>query len=175
MAAWLFDRKLNGGALHPTEAQFLDELYFLTDGEHWTNQTGWDRRRDRPEGCYGIQLNEHRRVSHVVLSGNNLRGPIPSLIGHCKYMRVLRLDFNDLVGEIPAAIGGDSTCFGCRELRVLGLSGNNLEGVVPDELLQCTKLEKFFLANNPLMSVEVLNHTQTLLKEFFMGRLRLVL
>ena len=58
---------------------------------------------------------------------------------------------------------------------MLGLSGNNLEGVVPDELLQCTKLEKFFLANNPLMSVEVLNHTQTRLKEFFMGRLRLVL
>ena len=55
------------------------------------------------------------------------------------------------------------------------LGGNNLEGVVPDELLQCTKLSKFFLANNPLMSVDVLNHTQTLLKQAFLGQLRLVL
>jgi len=173
LAAWLFENRLNGGALHPHEAQFLDELFWLTDGEHWNNNSGWDDRMSKPEGCFGVKIDEKQHLCAITLSGNNLRGTIPELIGHCKHLEVVRLDFNQLIGMVPSSIGGDAVCLGCKELRILGLAGNQIEGQLPKTLLRCHKLQKLFLANNPF--IEDINQVQLMFKAHFLGKLTLVM
>ena len=50
---YLCDHGLTCDGLNPFDAQFLEELYACTDGDHWTVNTGWDERFTHPTGCYG--------------------------------------------------------------------------------------------------------------------------
>ena len=71
---------------------FLTELYDLTSGEMWMNNTNWLRRDDNITLCnwYGITCSG-KWVEKIDLSGNGLGGPLPD-----KWERLPYLDSVDL-------------------------------------------------------------------------------
>jgi Leucine-rich repeat (LRR) protein len=68
------------------------------------------------------------------LDHNQLSGPIPSTIGHVRYLGTLALDHNQLTGPIPPGIGG------LTRLVELALAANQLMGPMPATLANLTNL-----------------------------------
>uniref|UniRef100_A0A0D9X6N3 Leucine-rich repeat-containing N-terminal plant-type domain-containing protein n=1 Tax=Leersia perrieri TaxID=77586 RepID=A0A0D9X6N3_9ORYZ len=111
-------------------------------------------------------------LGYVQLSRNLLSGEIPSAIGTMKNFSLLLLDGNRLSGRLPAEIGrlrlvslNISSNFISGEipseigymdsLESLDLSSNNFSGALPASLNQLTKLSKFNVSYNSLLSGNV--------------------
>lgn len=126
---------------HP-DFDMLMTLYNATNGENWTNQTGWDRavagvtcdpcRQDIK--WYGVSCT-NGRVSCIDLNGgadtcdplgiggNNLMGQLPQLTFDS--LKELRLNNNSLFGQLPDING-------MPELEILSLAFNQFMGSIPD-------------------------------------------
>ncbi|CAI9096710.1 OLC1v1032913C2 [Oldenlandia corymbosa var. corymbosa] len=78
------------------------------------------------------------------LSCNNLSGPIPSILGNLTFTEKLYLHGNKLTGSIPPELGNMS------KLHYLELNDNDLSGHIPSELGQLTELFDLNVANNHL-------------------------
>ena len=64
-------------------------------------------------------------LTSFYLSINRFSGEIPNNFVNCSYLNVLKLDQNQLIGEIPPELGIP----GC--IKTFGVSNNMLSGVVP--------------------------------------------
>lgn len=62
------------------------------------------------------------------LSGNSIKGNIPTSIGTISALQVLDLSYNELNGSIPESLGH------LTSLLILNLNGNRLSGRVPANL-----------------------------------------
>ena len=121
----------------------LVELYNATDGPNWTNATNW---------AYAVPLNEWHgvgtdpggRVIWLTLQDNNLRGPLPTVLGQLTNLESLRLSTNQLTGAIPPELGQ------LTNLSSLDLALNQLTGEIPSELVQFTNLSELNLLANQL-------------------------
>jgi Leucine-rich repeat (LRR) protein len=82
--------------------------------------------------------------SSLILSHNNLSGPILPGFGNLKGLMVLDLSANNLTGTIPCDLSGMAS------LEVLDLSHNNLTGVISACLTKLNFLSKFNVAYNNL-------------------------
>ncbi|XP_062183358.1 receptor kinase-like protein Xa21 isoform X2 [Phragmites australis] len=80
----------------------------------------------------------HRLQIHF-LSNNTLQGRIPSL-ANCSKLKELRLNNNQLAGQIPAYLP--------RTLQKLVLYSNNLSGTIPTSLANVTTLNQISLSSN---------------------------
>ena len=75
----------------------LVALYEATDGENWTNRTNW--LSDRPLAEWnGVSTNSDGRVTHLLLFGNGLNGPLPAQLANLTELEFLLLDGNRLTG-----------------------------------------------------------------------------
>ncbi|XAR56400.1 Non-specific serine/threonine protein kinase, partial [Bertholletia excelsa] len=83
-------------------------------------------------------------LTHLDLSKNNLKGPIPSSIGKLPHLSTLCLWSNQLFGPIPQEIGM------LKYLIDLKLGLNSLTGPIPTSLGELHNLTKFYLSNNQL-------------------------
>jgi Leucine-rich repeat (LRR) protein len=81
----------------------------------------------------------------LILSHNNLVGPILPGFGNLKGLMVLDLSVNNLTGTIPDDLSGMSS------LENLDLSHNDLTGVIPHSLTKLNFLSKFDVAYNNLI------------------------
>ncbi|WP_166404777.1 leucine-rich repeat domain-containing protein [Desulfonema ishimotonii] len=125
-----------------TECEALVELYNSTDGDNWTNKSGW--LTDPVVGnWYGITV-KSGHVRNIQLGSNNLTGTIPSAIGNFANAVDIYLGNNNLSGSIPVEIGNLSN------LETLYLDRNQLTGNVPEEIASLTNLESFAVYNNQL-------------------------
>ena len=90
----------------PTDKDALIALYCATDGDNWTNKTGW--LTDMPiHDWFGVwapagtvielDLNPNPNVS-----GNNLTGTIPPELGNLTSLTLLYLPENNLTEAIPS-------------------------------------------------------------------------
>ncbi|KAL3520062.1 hypothetical protein ACH5RR_018211 [Cinchona calisaya] len=86
----------------------------------------------------------HPNLTHVDLSGNQLKGKIPSSLNVMENLLILNLSSNLLDGEIPAGFG-DLT-----SLQNLSLSSNTLSGSIPDSLAAMPDLVHLDLGSNQL-------------------------
>lgn len=132
---------------HPDDITALNALYDATDGNNWTNKTGWKSGDPCDDGWYGIECSlpgENRRVIKLLLTNNNLTGNIPGQIGKLTGLLELYIDRNKLSGPIPTEIGDLSS------LKLLGIGGNNLSGSVPDSIGNLSNVETIYLVNNKL-------------------------
>ncbi|KAG0555018.1 hypothetical protein KC19_12G137300 [Ceratodon purpureus] len=84
------------------------------------------------------------RVTHLNLSGQGLRGPIPSTIGELVYLEGLDLANNNVSDPMPGEIGK------LVHLKVLNLSTNNFASPPPDALLKCNVLETLLMKENSI-------------------------
>lgn len=133
-----------------SEKNALLAFYNSTGGATWRNKTGWnfdnpvvDYFSGAAGGWYGIRLN-NGHVSEIILSANNLTGPIPSEIKDLPYLRRLDIDSNNLSGEIPKEIGD------LKVLYNLQISSNKLTGSIPVEIGNMPELLFAYLAANQL-------------------------
>ena len=144
----------------------LRALYLSTDGDNWTNNTGWltaaefDANPTIPAGTdvgtwYGVTTNADGCVtcidmdgvdncSQSLANGNNLIGNIPSELGWLTNLTHLYLRADQLSGNIPTTLGD------LVNLVELHLISNTLSGSIPLSLGNLVNLESLILQTNSL-------------------------
>ncbi|KAL7109227.1 hypothetical protein ACP275_06G162500 [Erythranthe tilingii] len=83
-------------------------------------------------------------LSTVRLSGNTIRGEIPTTIGRCSRLQNLWLFSNTLSGPLPTTIGN------LTMLQTLYLGDNSLRGIIPEEIRHLNNLLVLDMSNNRL-------------------------
>ena len=126
-----------------TETKALAALYNATNGANWTNNTNWLSNRPLNE-WHGIWTDSNGRVTHLILSDNQLSGGIPPELGDLTNLEWLGLSFNQLSGGIPPELGN------LTNLEGLDLWDNQLSGGIPPELGDLTNLQSLNLWDNQL-------------------------
>ena len=126
------------------ECEALESLFLNTNGNDWFNNNGW-LTTSTPCSWFGITCNEGKsNVTQIILSGNNLNGPIPIQLSNLSELIWLDLGANNLTGEIPRDLSN------LLNLRTLYLAGNNLTGPIPYQLGRLSNLELLYLNRNKL-------------------------
>ena len=138
-----------------TDRAALEAVYHAAGGDGWTHNTNW-LRDDEPLGeWYGVEVNEHGRVTGLRLGGwdetirdfigNGLSGSLTPKLGTLSHLRSLEIGGNrGLAGFIPPELGD------LANLDSLSLQNNSLTGLIPAALGQLTKLEGLSLSGNML-------------------------
>ncbi len=125
----------------------LSAFYVATNGDNWTNNTGWDIAMvptdEELSRWYGVGTRQGR-VIWLDLSENNLTGTLPAEWSGLSELETLELPSNSLSGPIPAELRQLS------KLESLGLSSNSLSGPIPAELGQLSLLQGLSLTSNLL-------------------------
>ena len=129
-------------AIPTTECNALVSLYYATDGDNWTDNTGWLDDTD-PDNWYGVNVSGGH-VYQIHLNNNGLNGTIPTSIGNFPNLIELFMRQNQLSGTIPPEIGNLSSLTG------LQLQTNDLTGSIPVELADATNFYSINLNSNDL-------------------------
>ncbi len=132
-----------------SEIDALIALYNSTNGDNWTNNSGWKNTDGsfnitNVDQWYGITLSEEGFVTNLQLYNNSLMGSIPLEIENLSKLVTLILNTNQLIGEIPIQIGNLSN------LKYLNLDFNQLSGSIPIELGNLVNLSELHLYANQL-------------------------
>lgn len=133
----------------------LRAFYLTTNGDNWTNKTGWATIRNNPTppanftftGIYGVTsavFNGRERVTKIELPANNLNGIFPTALSYIVNLETLTLNNNQISGSIPGEIGL------LLNLKKLNLSQNQLSGSIPSQLGNLVNLRELNLNNNQL-------------------------
>ena len=134
----------------------LRALYLSTNGDTWTDNTGWHdaafftANATAPLGTdlstwHGVSTDAGGCVTSLDLSNNNLTGFIAPEIGDLTDLTSLYLSYNQLSGDIPPSIGMLSNLITCW------LSDNQLMGYIPAEIGMLSNLVELYLNSNQLM------------------------
>ncbi len=142
-------------ALIPTgERAALIALYNSTDGDNWTDNSGWKEPPLDPDGFamrstentwHGITCDAgNTHVQSINLNSNQLAGPLPAELGNLENLQDLLLYSNELTGSIPPELGN------LANLSDLALYSNQLTGSIPPELGNLANLALLTLYSNQL-------------------------
>ena len=121
----------------------LIALYNATGGANWTNRTNWLSNSPISD-WHGVTTDDDGRVTELRLQQNNLSGQIPAALGNLSSLEVLLLWDNEITGPVPTWLSG------LTSLEVLGLGGNQLMGPIPSELGNLQNLRQMSLRENQL-------------------------
>ena len=147
--------------MHPDDLMALRALYTSTNGDSWTNKTGWDQiMSTTPVVCdlthiFGLTFSGNQ-VLQINLPGNNLSGNLPPEIGDFAALESLDLGneirsgmnfLNQITGSIPTEIGQLS------QLQILRLSANQLNGMIPRSISLLSNLYQLDLRNNQINDI----------------------
>lgn len=80
-------------------------LFNATNGTEWSNNTNWLASDTDLSEWYGITLDGEQRVSEIDLSGNLLKGTLPSEIANLSHLVSLKVSVNQLAGNLPPLEG----------------------------------------------------------------------
>ena len=147
-------RNYSASLITTTQRQALIAFYNSTNGDGWTNKSGWKTPPLYPDGFampgtegtwFGVSVNpETLAVTGITLVGNNLTGSIPAGLATLADLQVLNLFSNHLSGSIPVEMGN------LTSLSVLSFGYNQLSGSIPAELANLANLNDLELNNNQL-------------------------
>ncbi|CAN0469475.1 unnamed protein product [Ectocarpus sp. 8 AP-2014] len=76
----------------------LVALFRSTDGENWKTNSNWDTDAELATWA-GVEVNDEGRVVQLILSDNNLHGPIPEALGTLNELTHLSMSGNHLTGK----------------------------------------------------------------------------
>jgi len=151
----IFTISLDAYACQEDDYIALRALYMSTDGDNWSNNTGWLTAAEftanptLPAGTdftnwHGVTLDGNGCVNGLYLAFNQLSGAIPPDLGNLNNLNFLSLNFNQLSGSIPSELGD-------LNLITLGLSDNLLSGCYDSNLANlCTQLNPNFNTNSSI-------------------------
>ena len=139
-------------AIPATERAALIALYTNTDGDNWTDHSGWKTPPLADDGFSmpGTECTWHgvgcdmAAVTSLGFYSNELTGTIPAELGNLTNLTTLHLAGNQLTGTIPGSLGN------LTNLTGLYLYINQLTGTIPAELGNLTNLRYLVLWNNQL-------------------------
>ncbi|MHC5077133.1 MAG: leucine-rich repeat domain-containing protein [Planctomycetota bacterium] len=141
-------------AIPGVERDALIALFNDTDGDNWTDNSGWKEPPLEADGFamlgtentwYGITCDGgNTTVLRIIFNNNNLSGTIPAELGNLSNLNALSLSENQLTGSIPVELGN------LTNLAYLAIAVNQLTGNIPTELGNLTNLKYFYLNNNQL-------------------------
>ena len=133
-----------------TERAALIAFYDATNGNSWTDNSGWQTPPLHTDGFampgtegtwFGIGIDAGSlRVTSIDLSNNNLAGVIAPELGSLSSLNFLRLSSNPLGGTIPAEIGN------LGNLTSIFLDGTQVGGAIPPELGNLHSLTQLYLS-----------------------------
>jgi len=138
----------------------LRALYLSTNGDLWTNNTGWPTEAvflanpSMPLGTdintwYGVSVDADGILTRLVITAKNIDGPLPPEIGLFCRIEDLNLRNNQLSGSIPIELWDLTTL---TKLDLGTNNGNNeLIGTLPTQIGQLTNLLHLNLGNNEFM------------------------
>ena len=125
-------------AIPAVERQALIALYNSTNGDGWTNNSGWKTAPLYPDGFampgteggwYGLTVDPGtEKVTQIDLADNNLIGTLPAELGDLTGLTHLYLSHNSIGGSIPSTLGN------LTALREIHMSNNQLTGPIPAEI-----------------------------------------
>jgi Leucine-rich repeat (LRR) protein len=124
------------------ECETLVTFYNSTNGDNWTDNTGWNET-NTPCSWYGVTCSGGH-TSELALSSNGLTGSIPTELGNLSNLEKLSLDNNQLTSSIPTELGN------LNNLQYLWLHNNGLCGEIPVELKNLSNITNLKLDNNHL-------------------------
>ena len=127
-----------------TDRAALVALYNATGGADWTDNTNW-LSTEALSAWYGVTTDGNGRVTELDLDYNQLRGEIPAALGTLANLQTLVFYNNDLIGEIPAELGT------LANLQTLVFSSNALSGEIPAELGNLANLQTLSIYANYLI------------------------
>ncbi|XVF83988.1 hypothetical protein PTKIN_Ptkin16aG0538900 [Pterospermum kingtungense] len=87
----------------------------------------------------------HQRVTKLNLAALKLMGPISPSIGNLSFLRVLNLENNSFIQQLPQEIGH------LRRLEELYLERNSIGGEIPSNISNCSKLTHLYIGRNLLV------------------------
>lgn len=124
-------------AIPASERQVLLDIYNMTDGSNWLNNTGWSDPPGTECGWYGVMCNvAETNVLWIELPFNGLSGPLPSLTD-LSQLQLFDVSANGVSGTIPDLP---------VSLDTLNVSDTLIAGSIPD--LQALPNLRFFLARS---------------------------
>lgn len=138
------------------ERKALIAFYQSTNGDSWTNNSGWKTAPLYSDGFsmpgtentwFGVSVtgdNQQKNIAEINLPDNNLSGVIQKEIGNLSKLKVLQLISNHLSGNIPSELGKLSN------LEILDISNNQLTGSIPENLGMLGNLRYLCLNSNKL-------------------------
>ena len=113
---------------NPQDQKALEDFYLSTNGQQWTNNSGWMKGDPCQNGWYGIYCSSDGRVLELTLVYNLLSGSIPTSITDLTQLQVLMLYSNNIQGTIPAGL------FALSSLQTLDLDNNQIGGTLPSSI-----------------------------------------
>jgi len=122
-----------------TDSLILVDLYNATNGPNWI--ITWNLNQPMNE-WHGVTLNADGCVEQINLPNNNLVGTLPATIGGFSALVRLNLHTNQLSGNIPASIGNVTT------LEQIWLFSNQMSGTLPPEIGNLSNLTHLGLGLN---------------------------
>ncbi len=139
------------------ERKALIDLYRHTNGDNWTNNSGWKTPPLDSDGFampgtesnwYGVitETKWEEFVSKLYLDGNQLKGTIPDSLGNLENLQILNLNNNQLNGHIPRWSSR------LKNLTDLRLAGNQLR-TIHENIRNITNLTKLDLHHNELRDI----------------------
>ena len=139
-------------AIPAEEREALIALYNSTNGDSWSDNSGWksgDLAADGfalpgTEGSWFGVVVTGGTVTEIILLSNNLMGTLPAELGNLTSLHTLDLYDNQLTGSIPTQLDK------LANLQILYLDFNQLIGDVPAELGSLANLQNLWLNNNQL-------------------------
>jgi len=143
---------------HEQDYLALRALYLGTNGNNWTDNTGWLTEAEFMANptmsagtdlntWYGVTTDTDGCVADLNLSNNNLSDNIPPELDNLGNLLYLNLQDNQLSGSIPSELGDLSN------LIDLNLYNNQLSGSIPPELSNLNNLTHLNLRNNQLSGI----------------------
>ncbi|MCX8473643.1 MAG: hypothetical protein ORN85_08340, partial [Sediminibacterium sp.] len=122
----------------------LEEIYHSLGGSRWKNSTNW--LSDLPiSQWFGVKTRLERGqniVYSLQLQNNNLIGEIPPALGQLINLESLYLEHNTIVGQIPKEISL------CQNLQTISLGNNQLKPSIVPEIGLLKNLKTLSLNNN---------------------------
>ncbi len=126
------------------EFDALMALYNATDGDNWTNNTGWGTDPDLAN-WHGVGTDGGGNVTSLALFNNNLNGFIPDEITQLTSLEYLEFENNpQLGGNLPANLGNLTNLWGLR-IANCAFTGN-----VPSSLSNLSTLTHLYFMDTQL-------------------------
>ncbi|MCY4062614.1 MAG: fibronectin type III domain-containing protein [Chloroflexi bacterium] len=132
------------GSCAETDRAALVAFYKATGGANWTNNTNW-LSEEAVGNWHGVTSDADGCVEELLLDYNNLTGTLPAAIGGLAKLKKLDLQANDIGGSIPVEIGNASA------LQQLKLDGNEFSGKIPSSISNLSDLFLLWLSANNLV------------------------
>jgi Leucine-rich repeat (LRR) protein len=134
-----------------TQRYALATFYYATNGNYWTNKTGWLSSESECKWFSSTALlcDANGRLIALELDNNQVQGQLPFEISLLTSLKTISIQNPGgsrpfLNGSLPSSLGSTIS------LRSIDLSGNQFSGLIPSELGSLVNLESLDLSDNSL-------------------------